>query len=113
MSILNNLFVCAIAAAICTAAVPIDPEDYKQPVRVSGKGNFNISEENIRKQIPRIDALAKEMKLGVIDMHAALEDKPELIPDRVHPNARGAGEMAGVAYSALTGKPAPGPASVR
>ena len=81
-----------------------------RPCPVPGKGNFGISEENIQKEIPRIDALAKEMKLGVIDMHAALKDKPELIPDRVHPNAQGAGEMAKAAYQALTGKPAPEPA---
>jgi lysophospholipase L1-like esterase len=73
---------------------------------VFGQGNFNITEENIQKEIPRIDALAAEMKLGVIDMHAALKDKPEMIPDRVHPNAAGAGEMAKAAYKALTGKKA-------
>jgi sialate O-acetylesterase len=43
------------------------------------------------------------MNLGIIDMHAALKNKPELIPDRVHPNAAGAGEMAKAAYKALTG----------
>jgi lysophospholipase L1-like esterase len=84
-----------------------------RPCPVVGKGGFGISETNIQLQIPRIDALAKEMKLGVIDMHAALKDQPELIPDRVHPNARGAGEMARAAYSALTGKPAPAPAAAR
>jgi lysophospholipase L1-like esterase len=84
-----------------------------RPCPVIGKGNFNITEENIQKEIPRIDALAVEMKLGVIDMHAALKDKPELIPDRVHPNAEGAGEMAKAAFTALTGKPAPDEAAVR
>jgi hypothetical protein len=44
------------------------------------------------------------MGLGVIDMHAALEPAPEPIPDRVHPNAESAGEMAEAAYTALTGK---------
>jgi lysophospholipase L1-like esterase len=78
-----------------------------RPCPVIAKGNFKITEENIQKQIPRIDALAKEMKLGVIDMHAALEDKPGLLPDRVHPNAEGAGEMAKAAYKELTGKRAP------
>ncbi len=53
-----------------------------------------------------IDTLAAEMKLGVIDMHAALADQPRLLPDRVHPNAEGAGEMARAAFTALTGKPA-------
>lgn len=84
-----------------------------RPCPVVGKGNFGITEENIEKEIPRIDTLAKEMRLGVIDMHAALKDKPELIPDRVHPNAGGAGEMAKTAFKALTGKEAPEPAAAK
>jgi len=43
-------------------------------------------------------------------MHAALADKPQLLPDRVHPNTEGAGNMAKAAFKALTGKPAPEPA---
>ena len=70
----------------------------------SWKGNFGINEEGVQEQIPLIDKLAKEMGLGVIDMHTALVDKPDLIPDRVHPNAEGAGEMAEAAYGVLTGK---------
>ncbi len=77
-----------------------------RPCPVIGTGNFKIVEENIQLQIPRIDALAAEMKIDVIDMHAALKDTPELIPDRVHPNAKGAEEMAKAAVKALTGKDA-------
>jgi hypothetical protein len=44
-------------------------------------------------------------------MHAALAAKPELLPEllpeRVHPNTAGAGEMAKAAFTALTGKNAP------
>lgn len=82
-----------------------------RPCPVPGKGNFGINEANIQLEIPRIDALAAELKLGVIDMHAALADKPQLLPDRVHPNAEGAGEMAKAAFKALTGKAAPAPAA--
>lgn len=78
-----------------------------RPCPVIGKGNFKIVEENIQLEIPRIDALAAELKIDVIDMHAALKDQPELIPDRVHPNAKGAEEMAKAAVKALTGKDAP------
>ena len=84
-----------------------------RPCPVIGKGNFGIVEENIQKEIPRIDALAKELNLEVIDMHAALEKTPQLIPDRVHPNAAGAGEMAKAAFQALTGKKAPKEAAVK
>lgn len=80
-----------------------------RPVPVVGTGNFKITEENLQKLMPKIEELAKELKVDVIDMYAALKDKPELIPDRVHPNAAGALEMARSAYSALTGNPAPAP----
>jgi len=75
-----------------------------RPVPVPGNGNYGINEENIQKEIPRVDALAKELGCGVIDMHAALVKFPELLPDRVHPNTAGAGEMAKAAAKAITGK---------
>ena len=75
-----------------------------RPVPVPGNGNYGINEENIQKEIPRVDALAKELGCGVIDMHAALEKFPEMLPDRVHPNTAGAGEMAKAAAKAITGK---------
>jgi lysophospholipase L1-like esterase len=75
-----------------------------RPVPVPGKGNYGINEENIQKEIPRVDALAKELGCGVIDMHAALAKSPEMLPDRVHPNTAGAGEMAKAAAQAILGK---------
>lgn len=77
-----------------------------RPCPVPGKGGFGITEAGVQEQIPQIDKLAKEMGIGLIDMHAALEATPELLPDRVHPNAAGAGKMAEAAYAALTGKKA-------
>ncbi len=77
-----------------------------RPCPVPEPGNFGIHDAGVKEQIQRLDALAAEMKLGVIDMHAALADQPRLLPDRVHPNAEGAGEMAKAAFAALTGKPA-------
>lgn len=76
-----------------------------RPCPVPGAGNFGINEAGVQLEIPMIDKLAKEEKLGVIDMNAALKDKPELLPDRVHPNTAGAGVMAETAAAALTGKP--------
>jgi lysophospholipase L1-like esterase len=78
-----------------------------RPCPVPEPGNFGINEKNLKVWMKRIDKLAKDMDLGVIDMHKALDDQPELLPDRVHPNTEGAGEMAGAAYEALTGKKAP------
>ena len=75
-----------------------------RPVPVPGNGNYGINEKNIQKEIPRVDALAKELGCGVIDMHAALEKFPEMLPDRVHPNTAGAGEMAKAAAKAIVRK---------
>jgi len=75
-----------------------------RPVPVPEPGKFGINEVGIKEQIPIIDRLAAEMKLGVIDMHAALDGKPQFLPDRVHPDTNGAGEMAVAAYKVLTGQ---------
>jgi lysophospholipase L1-like esterase len=81
-----------------------------RPCPVPEPGNFGINQTNVTEEIKRLDALAAEMKLDIIDMHAALAGKPALLPDRVHPNTEGAGEMAKAAFAALTGKPAASPA---
>jgi sialate O-acetylesterase len=58
----------------------------------------------VLEEIIRIDKIAAEMKVGIIDMHAALADKPQLLPDRVHPNTEGAAEMAKAAFKAVSTK---------
>jgi lysophospholipase L1-like esterase len=78
-----------------------------RPCPVPEPGNFKINDKNLQVYIRKINALAKEMDLEVIDMHKALADKPQLLPDRVHPNVEGAGELAKTAFKALTGKRAP------
>lgn len=75
-----------------------------RPCPVPDPGNFGINEAGVAEQIKRINKLAAEMNLGIIDMHAALVAKPQFLPDRVHPNSEGAGEMAKAAFAALTGK---------
>lgn len=75
-----------------------------RPVPVPGAGNFGINEANVQREIPRVDALAKELGCGVIDMHAALAEHPEMLPDRVHPNNDGAFEMAKAAAKAILGR---------
>lgn len=75
-----------------------------RPVPVPGTGNYGINEANVQKEIPRIDALAKELGCEVIDMHAALAAHPEMLPDRVYPNNEGSAEMAKAAAKAIAGK---------
>lgn len=72
------------------------------PVPVIGAGNFGIREEILAPEvIPLIKQLATEMKLEVIDLHAAFDGKPELFPDRVHPNDAGATIIAKTVHGAL------------
>jgi len=75
-----------------------------RPTPAPGAGNYGINEAAIEKEIALIDRIASQLKLGVIDMHAALDKKPQLLPDRVHPDNDGAGEMAKAAFRGLTGK---------
>ncbi len=58
------------------------------------KGNFGITEAVVLKVKPRVETLGKDLKLPVIDLYAALKEKPELFPDQIHPNAAGAKLMA-------------------
>ena len=74
-----------------------------RPCPVIANGNWGINEPNVLELIPVIDKLAADLKLGVIDMHAALAGRAELIPDRVHPNNGGAEAMAKAAFRVLTG----------
>lgn len=74
-----------------------------RPVPVIGNGAFHISESGIQEQLPVLEKIAKEMNVGIIDMYAALKDHPEMIPDKVHLNAEGAGKMAGAACAVLLG----------
>lgn len=81
-----------------------------RPCPVVGDGNWGINDANIQVEIQWVNEIAKEMGLGIIDMNAPLVGKPELIPDKVHPNKEGYRVMAVAAYTVLTGKPAPVPA---
>ncbi len=90
------------------AKLPSHPCIYVcRPCPVPEPGNYGISEANVQREIPLINKLAKKKGLGLIDMHAALEDHPELLPDRVHPNNGGALLMAEAAFVAVTGKGLP------
>ena len=87
------------------ARLPSKPRIFVcRPVPVPGQGNYGINEAGVKAEIPMIDKLAKESKVGVINMYAALKDHPEMLPDRVHPDTAGATLMAKAAFKALTGQ---------
>lgn len=75
-----------------------------RPAPVPGKGNFGINEAGVLEEIPMLDKIAADAKATVIDIHKALKDNPEMLPDRVHPNTAGATVMAKTVFQALTGK---------
>lgn len=87
------------------ADLPAKPRIYIcYPPYIPGIGNYGINEPNTKAEIPVIEKVAKATKAGVIDVHASLEGKDKLIPDRVHPNTEGATEIARAVYKVLTGK---------
>lgn len=58
----------------------------------------------VHKIIPRIQQVAFDAGVEVIDMHSLLADKPMLVPDQIHPDAKGSGIMAKKLYDVVTQK---------
>lgn len=50
-----------------------------------------------------IEQVAREQHTGLIDLEAVLINRPDLLPDTVHPNAEGARLIAEQIYSGITG----------
>jgi lysophospholipase L1-like esterase len=76
-------------------ALPSKPHIWiMRPPPVVDPGGYGIIGKNVDTLLPLIDKLATDENVGEIDIHGALLPKPELIPDRVHPNDAGAAIMA-------------------
>jgi len=66
---------------------------------------WGIRDSVIREElIPLIRATADETGVSLIDLYEPLSGKPELFPDKIHPNAAGARLMAEAIHHALNGK---------
>ena len=66
---------------------------------------WGIRDTVIKEEVlPLAAQVAKETGVQVIDLYAPLSGKPKLFPDKIHPNAAGAGMIAGEVCKALTGK---------
>lgn len=73
---------------------------YPSKAYLTGDG---INDDIIYKEIiPMIKKLAKKNDLSVIDLHTAMDGMPELFPDRIHPNEKGAQVMAKVVYQSIS-----------
>ncbi|WP_194776027.1 DUF459 domain-containing protein [Pararhodonellum marinum] len=80
--------------------------EYKQHMPKNGKvyicipvpvfeDNWGITESIVVKEMrPILMEVAKESEAEIIDLYAPLENKPDLLPDGVHPNKEGLGIMA-------------------
>lgn len=51
----------------------------------------------------KIEEIARLSGVTLIDLQAGLYDRPDLLPDAIHPTAEGAGILAKTVYAALTG----------
>lgn len=59
--------------------------------------NFNINDSIVNHQLVfKVTDVASLKKLQLIDLHKPLSNHPEWFPDKIHPNAAGAEEMAKV-----------------
>jgi acyl-CoA thioesterase I len=87
------------------AGLPSRPKVYAcLPVPVY-EAKWGINEPVVKGEIiPIIQQVAKAKKAEVIDLYAALSGKPEMFPDKIHPNAAGAALMAKTIHAALTEK---------
>ena len=56
--------------------------------------------EQIQEELKRISEVEG---IELIDFHTPLYNRPDLLPDSIHPNAEGAGLIAQAVYSAVTG----------
>ena len=73
---------------------------YPSKAYLTGDG---INDDIISKEIiPLIKKLAKKNDLSVIDLHTAMDGMPELFPDRIHPNEKGAQVMAKAVYQSIS-----------
>ncbi len=74
------------------------------PPYIAKKGRWGINNEDTKAQIPIIKKIAKNLKLGIIDVYAALEGQDDLIPDTVHPSTGGATLIAKAVTATLAAK---------
>lgn len=86
------------------AGLPSKPKVYLcLPVPVYQE-RWGINEPVVKGEvIPIILEVAKAKGLPTIDLYSALSGRPEMFPDKIHPNAAGAALIAKTVHGALTG----------
>lgn len=83
-------------------ALPARPEIYLCYPSKAYQTGTGINDDIISKEIiPMIKKVAGKNKLEVIDLHSAMDNMPELFPDKIHPNEKGAEVMAKTVYDSI------------
>jgi lysophospholipase L1-like esterase len=84
--------------------LPSHPRVYAcRPCAVFGDGAFGINAPALAEELPILDAVAADLRLPVIDIFEATKNRPDVFPDRVHPNNAGAVILAETVYRAIMG----------
>ena len=87
------------------AALPAKPKIWLCSPAPVYQTRWGISEKSVVEEvIPKVQALSKRKGLPLIDLYTALSGKPEMFPDKIHPNAAGARVMAGAVEAAILGR---------
>jgi acyl-CoA thioesterase I len=84
------------------------------PPWIRREGLGTIDETRLEEELPMIATVAKELKLGLIDIHSITKSHDEFFEakENVHPNNDGATVMAKTVFKALTGKDYAGPSTI-
>ena len=84
------------------ASLPSNPKIWLCSPAPVYQTRWGISEKGVVDGvIPKVQELAARKGLPIIDMYSALSNKPEMFPDKIHPNASGAKVMAEVVKAAI------------
>ncbi|HJO08797.1 MAG TPA: GDSL-type esterase/lipase family protein [Verrucomicrobiota bacterium] len=87
------------------ASLPAKPKIWLCSPAPVYQSRWGISEKGVVEGvIPKMRALAKRKGLPVIDLYDVLSGKPEMFPDKIHPNAAGARVMAVAVEAAILGR---------
>jgi lysophospholipase L1-like esterase len=90
------------------AALPSHPKIWIAKPMPAFSSAFAISETVIAGEvIPRIEQIARDTQVGLIDQYAAMKAHGDLVPDGIHPNTDGARFLAATVHTTLTGQAAP------
>ncbi|MDG6222770.1 MAG: hypothetical protein IAX21_04900 [Candidatus Bathyarchaeota archaeon] len=68
------------------------------------ENNLDLEPESFSEEIiPRIEQVAIDQKISIIDVYSEMQNHPEYFIDGIHPNSKGATVIANQVYDAING----------